>query len=123
MLAQEADNPNTVPFYSVDKYLHYPVWFYLETLKAGKITGFARPFPERDRAKLAADAARIQVKNHVSIEDAKGEHFWVAYSSAWPEKLSPQEILTARGCRVGGDVTVFDRYHWSAIFPVWCGEQ
>jgi 4-amino-4-deoxy-L-arabinose transferase-like glycosyltransferase len=122
MLAQEADNPNIVPFYSVDKYLHYPVWFYLETLKAGKITGFARPFPPADRARLAADASRIQVKNHVSIDDAKGPHFWVAYSSAWQEKLTPEEILSARGCRVGGDVTVRDRYHWSTIFPAWCGE-
>jgi hypothetical protein len=122
MLAQEADNPNPVPFYSVDKYLHYPVWFYLETLKAQRITGFAKPFPPADRPKLAAAAARIQVKNHVDIADAKGPHFWVAYSSAWPEKESPEEILTARGCRVGGDVTVRDRYHWSTIFPAWCGD-
>jgi hypothetical protein len=122
MLAQEADNPNTVPFYSVDKYLHYPIWFYLETLKAGKITGMARPFPAADRARLAADASRIQVKNHVSIDEAKGAHFWVGYSTAWQEKLSPEAILTARGCRVGADVTVRDRYHWSTIFPVWCAE-
>jgi hypothetical protein len=121
MLAQEADNPNSVTFYSVDKYLHYPVWFYLETLKAGKITGFATPMPA-DRAKLAAGAARIQVRNHVNIEEAKGAHFWVGYSSAWNEKLSPEAILTARGCRTGADVTVRDRYHWSTIFPVWCGE-
>jgi uncharacterized membrane protein len=120
MLAQEADNPNTVTFYSVDKYLHYPVWFYLETLKAGRITGFAARFRSADRAKLAADAARIQVRNHVKIDEAKGAHFWVGYSSAWRDKLSPEEILTARGCRVGGDVTVRDRYHWSTIFPVWC---
>ena len=120
MLAQEADNPNPVTFYSVDKYLHYPVWFYLETLKAGKITGFARPFPPADRPRLAAYAARIHVVNHVNIADAKGTHFWVGYSSAWGEKLSPEEILTARGCRVGGDVTVRDRYHWSTIFPAWC---
>ena len=123
MLAQEADNPNPVPFYSVDKYLHYPVWFYLETLKAQKITGFAKPFPPSDRPKLAAAAARIQVKNHVDIADAKGPHFWVAYSSAWPEKQTPEEILSARGCRVGGDVTVRDRYHWSTIFPAWCGGE
>jgi len=121
MLAQEADNPNSVTFYSVDKYLHYPVWFYLETLKAGKITGFATPMPA-DRAKLAAGAARIQVRNHVNIEEAKGAHFWVGDSSAWNEKLSPEAILTARGCRTGADVTVRDRYHWSTIFPVWCGE-
>jgi hypothetical protein len=121
MLAQEADNPDSVTFYSVDKYLHYPVWFYLETLKAGKITGFGSPLPA-DRGKLAAGAARIQVKNHVNIEDAKGAHFWVGYSSAWQEKLSPEAILTARGCRTGADVTVRDRYHSSTIFPVWCAE-
>jgi hypothetical protein len=120
MLAQEADNPNQVPFYSVDKYLHYPVWFYLETLKQRKITGFAAPIRAADRDKLAAEAARIEVKNHVDIADARGPHFWVAYSSAWKEKSSPQAILTQRGCRVGPDVTVRDRYHWSAIFPVWC---
>jgi hypothetical protein len=122
MLALESDNPNPVTFYSVDKYLHYPIWFYLETLKAGKITGFARPFPPADRPRLAADAARIQVNNHVDLADAKGSHFWVGYSSAWQEKLSPEEILAARGCRVGADVTVRDRYHWSTIFPVWCSE-
>jgi hypothetical protein len=120
MLAQEADNPDSVTFYSVDKYLHYPVWFYLETLKAGKITGLAAPIRLADRAKLAADAARIQVRNHVNIDEAKGAHFWVGYSSAWRDKSPPEEILTARGCRVGGDVTVRDRYHWSTIFPVWC---
>ena len=120
MLAQEESNPNPVTFYSVDKYLHYPVWFYLETLKAGRITGFGAPIRTADRAKLAAQAARIEVKNHVDIADARGAHFWVGYSSAWKEKLSPQAILTQRGCRTGPNVTVRDRYHWSAIFPVWC---
>jgi hypothetical protein len=122
MLAQEADNPNPVTFYSVDKYLHYPVWFYLETLKAGKITGFAGPIRKADRPKLAIEAARIDVKNHVSIDDAKGTHFWVGYSSAWQGKLLPEAILTQRGCRTGADVTVSDRYHSSTIFPVWCAE-
>ena len=120
MLALEADNPAAVTFYSVDKYLHYPVWFYLETLKAGKITGFAAPIRAADRAKLAAGAGRIQVKNHVGIDEARGAHFWVGYSSAWHEKLSPEAILAERGCRTGADVTVRDRYHWSTIFPVWC---
>lgn len=121
MLAQEADNPAPVTFFSVDKYLHYPVWFYLETLKAGKVTGFAAPIRAMDRGKLAAEAARIHVENHVSIDQARGAHFWVGYSSAWQEKLSPEAILTARGCRTGADVTVRDRYHSSTIFPVWCG--
>jgi hypothetical protein len=122
LLAQEANNPNPVTVFSVDKYLHYPIWFYLETLKAGKITGFAAPIRTADRPQLAVEAARIDVKNHVNIDEAKGAHFWVAYSSAWAEKLPPQAILAQRGCRVGPDVTVRDRYHWSAIFPVWCGQ-
>ena len=120
MLAQEAGNPDHVVFYSVDKYLHYPVWFYLDTLKNGKITGFAAPIRDADRPRLAEQAARIEVKNHVSIDEAKGAHFWVGYSTAWQDKQTPEAILTARGCRVGADFTVRDRYHWSAIFPVWC---
>ncbi len=122
MLAQEADNPNPVTVYSIDKYLHYPIWFYLETLKAGKITGFGVPIRTADRPKLAVEAARFEVKNHVSIDEAKGPHFWVAYSSAWMEKLPPQAAFAQRGCRSGPDVTVRDRYHWSAVFPVWCDQ-
>jgi hypothetical protein len=121
MLAQEEGNSNQVTFYSVDKYLHYPVWFYLETLKAGKVTGFASRIPA-DRRRVAAEAARIEVKNHVSIDEARGAHFWVGYSSAWDEKLSPDAILQKRGCRTGADVTVRDRYHSSTVFPVWCEE-
>jgi hypothetical protein len=120
MLAQEAGSQGPVPFYSVDKYLHYPVWFYLDVLKAGKVTGFGAPLPA-DRSKLAAEAARIEVTNHqVSIESVHGPHFWVGYSSAWNEKVSPEVILQQRGCRTGADVTVRDRYHSSTIFPVWC---
>jgi hypothetical protein len=119
MLAQEEGNQGQVTFYSVDKYLHYPIWFYLETLKAGKVTGFASPIPA-DRKRLATEAARIEVRNHVSIDDARGAHFWVGYSSAWNGKLSPEAILQQRGCRTGADVTVRDRYHSSTVFPVWC---
>jgi hypothetical protein len=122
MLAQEEGNTNRVPFYSVDKYLHYPVWFYLETLKAGKLTGFGGGFRPADPAKMALEAGRIDVKNHVPIEQARGTHFWVGYSSAWKEKLSPEATLQQRGCRTGADVTVSDRYHSSTIFPVWCGQ-
>lgn len=122
MLAEEANNPNPVTFYSVDKYLHYPVWFYLETLKAGKLTGFAAPIRAVDRPRLAIEAARITVENHAALDQTRGSHFWVGYSSAWEGKLSPESILQARGCRTGADVTVRDRYHSSTIFPAWCGE-
>jgi hypothetical protein len=105
----------------VDKYLHYPIWFYLETLKAGHRTGFAAPIREEDLAALSREAARIEVKTNVSIADAQGAHFWVGYTSAWDQKSSPEALIAQRGCRVGPDVTVRDRYHASTIFPVWCG--
>lgn len=63
------------------------------------------------------------MNEHVDIADARGSHFWVGYTSAWTEKLSPEAILSQRGCRVGSDVTVRDRYHASTIFPVWCENQ
>ena len=122
MLAQEEGSTGQVAFYSVDKYLHYPIWFYLETLKAGKVTGFASPIPA-GRKRVAAEAARIEVRKRASIDDARGAHFWVGYSSAWSEKLSPEAILRQRGCRTGADVTVRDRYHSSTVFPVWCEEK
>ena len=121
MLAQEKNNPEKVTFYSIDKYLHYPVWFYLDTLKNGKITGIGAHIEEADRPSLAKQAARIEVITHyVPIEQVTGQHFWVGYSSAWNEPQKPQEIFARRGCITGGDITVKDRYHWSAIFPVWC---
>ena len=66
-----------------------------------------------DGCPLPVSAAGAGVGRAVSV---------AAFSFHWKEKLSPEAILTARGCRTGADVTVRDRYHWSTIFPVWCGE-
>ncbi len=121
LLDQEKATSGPVVFFSVDKYLHYPVWFYLETLKAGHRTGFAAPIRDEDLGALSREAARIEVKSNASISDAQGAHFWVGYTSAWDQKQSPEELIAQRGCRAGPDVRVHDRYHSSTIFPVWCG--
>jgi hypothetical protein len=121
LLDEEKTTAGQIKFFSVDKYLHYPVWFYLETLKAGKRTGFAAPIQPADVPALGKEAARFEVKNNVPIADVKGSHFWVGYSSAWDRKVLPEEVMTQRGCRIGDDFQVRDRFHSMTIFPVWCG--
>ena len=120
LLANEKASSGPIQLFSVDKYLHYPVWFYLETLKAGRTTGFAVPINDKDIGALAIEAARIEVKSNVSINEAKGAHFWVGYSSSWQQSSSPEALMIERGCRIGSDVKVRDRFHTSTIFPVWC---
>jgi hypothetical protein len=121
LLDQEKTTSGQVRFFSVDKYLHYPIWFYLETLKAGHKTGFASPIVDADLGTLAAEAARIEVKSNASIYDAQGAHFWVGYTSAWDQATLPEAQMIQRGCRTGPDLKVRDRYHTATIFPVWCG--
>jgi len=121
MLAREEGNSGPLPFFSVDKYLHYPIWFYLETLKSGRQTGFAVSFSAADLRKLSKEAARIDVKSDVSIDEARGAHFWVGYTSSWQGKTLPEALMIQRGCRTGADALVGDRFHTITIFPVWCG--
>jgi len=121
MLAREQGNPGPIPFFSVDKYLHYPVWFYLETLKAGRVTGFAASFSAADLSRLSKEAAKFDVKSNVPIDQARGAHFWVGYSSSWNQKTFPEALMIQRGCQTGADLKVGDRFHTITAFPVWCG--
>jgi hypothetical protein len=121
MLAQEGDQPGPIPLFVVDRYLHFPVWFYLETLKAKKNTGFSVNFtaPELDR--LSKRAAAFEVHRNTTIEEARGAHFWLATGSySWKQKVTPQVIMTQRGCKVGPELKVGDRYQTMTAFPVWC---
>ena len=121
MLARETDPAGPIDFFAVDKTLHYPVWFYLETLEAKKTTGFTLHFtaPELDR--LSKKAAAFEVHRDSTIDEARGTHFWLGTSSySWTQKVTPQEIMIQRGCRVGPELKVGDRYHTATAFPVWC---
>ena len=121
MLEQEKTTSGPVTFFAVDKYLHYPIWFFLESLKDHRKTGFAAPIRNEDLGALAVEAARIEVKANAAVSDAQGAHFWVGYTSAWNQKTLPEQVIVQRGCRVGPGLRVRDRYHTSTIFPVWCG--
>jgi hypothetical protein len=121
MLAQEKEQPGPIPFFAVDKTLHYPVSFYLKTLEAKKTTGFTLRFtaPELDR--LSKKAAAFEVHRDATVDEARGTHFWLGTTTyAWTQEVTPQEIMIQRGCRVGPELRVVDRYHTAMAFPVWC---
>jgi hypothetical protein len=121
MLAREKGQAGPIPFFAVDKTFHYPVWFYLETLEAKKTTGFTLHFSPPELERLSKRAAAFDVRRDSSIDAARGTHFWVGTSSyTWTQKETPQAIITQRGCRVGPELRVSDRYHTSTAFPVWC---
>ncbi len=121
MLAQEGDRPGPIAFFVVDRYLHYPVWFYLETLEAKKNTGFSVRLTAPELDHLSKNAAAVQVHRTATIEEARGTHFWVATGTdSWKRNVTPQAILTQRGCRVGPELKAGDRYQTMTAFPVWC---
>lgn len=121
MLAREKDPAGPIDFFAVDKTLHYPVWFYLETLEAKKTTGFTLRFTAPEIERLSKEAAAFEVHRDSTIDEARGTHFWLGTSSySWTQKETPQEIMTQRGCRVGPELRVGDRYHTATAFPVWC---
>jgi hypothetical protein len=121
MLAEEGDQPAPIPVFVVDKYLPYPVWFYLQTLEAKKNTGFSVHFTAPELERLSKRAAAFAVHRTATIDDARGTHFWLATGSySWTQKVTPQTIMTQRGCRVGPELKVGDRYQSMTAFPVWC---
>jgi hypothetical protein len=121
MLAQEGDQPGPIPLFVVDRYLHFPVWFYLETLEAKKNTGFSVHFTVPELERLAKRAAAFEVHRTSTIDEARGTHFWLATGSySWKQKVTPQAIMTQRGCQVGPELKVGDRYQTMTAFPVWC---
>ena len=121
MLAQEGDQPAPVHFFTLDRYLHYPVWFYTETLEMKKNTGFSVHFTAPEVERLAKRAAAFEIHRNVTIDEARGTHFWLATGSySWKRKVTPQSIMIQRGCRVGPELKVGDRYQSMTAFPVWC---
>ena len=121
VLASEAQRTGPSELYALDRYVHYPFWFYSGVLKAGGVTGIAAPLTPPGREVLARAASRLQITQNVSLEDARGAHFWVAYSNKrWNRPQTPQEILAQRNCRSGAALSTGDRYHTISAIPVWC---
>jgi hypothetical protein len=121
MLAQETEQTGPIRLFAVEKHLHFPFWFYLETLEAKKNAGFALPLTASEIDKLSEKAAAFEVMRDATIDEARGAHFWVATSTySWRQKVTPQAIMTQRGCRVGPELGIGDRYHTISVFPAWC---
>jgi hypothetical protein len=121
MLASEEMTTGPVQLYALDRYVHYPFWFYSGVVRAGADTGISMPLNVAERQALAAVAQRLRITENTRLEDIRGEHFWVAYSSRrWPRPQTPQQILAMRHCRSGTALTARDRFHTINAVPVWC---
>jgi hypothetical protein len=122
MLDEERSGLDRIPFYSLDPYLHYPVWFYLDCLKNGWLGPFGSRLEGRsDIPALAALAGKIDTIKNTSLDAVQGSYFWIGYSdSSWKEARTPRQILEQRGCQVGKELTARDRFHRVVLFPVQC---
>jgi hypothetical protein len=121
----DAENSNTarVPLYSVDPYLHYPIWFHLESLKDQRLKQLG-PYvnSRKDMALLRAKAAEFEVHKVANLDEAQGPYFWVGYvDSAWKGPLSPSQMLKLRGCKIGPELNAKDRFQSVTLFRVECG--
>lgn len=123
MLDAEHSDAARIPLFSVDPYLHYPIWFYLDCLTSGRTGPFGSPLGSRnDVPALAAKAAKFDVVKNTTVDAAQGSYFWIAYiDSAWHETRTPRQILEQRGCGAGPELTARDRFHSVRLIPFRCG--
>jgi hypothetical protein len=125
MLDAENSGAARVPLYSVDPYLHYPIWFHLESLKDQRLKQLG-PYvgSRKDMALLRAKAAEFEVQKVTSLEAAQGKYFWLGYvDSAWKGPLSPKQIMELRGCATGQELNAKDRFQSVTLFRVECGAE
>ena len=125
MLDAENSGASRVPLYSVDPYLHYPIWFQLESVKDQRLTQLG-PYvgSRKDMASLRAKAAKFEVQKVTSLEAAEGQDFWIGYvDSAWKGPLSPMQIMEQRGCKTGKALNARDRFESIMLFRVECGAE
>jgi hypothetical protein len=124
MLDAENSGAAHVPLYTVDPYLHYPIWFHLESLKDQRLAQLGSYVSSRkDMPSLRARAAKFEVQKVTSVDAAQGTYFWLGYvDSAWKGPLTPRQILEQRGCKTGESIHARDRFQSITLFPVECGE-
>lgn len=125
MLDAESENIGHVPLYTVDPYLHYPIWFHLESLKDQRLAQLG-PYvnSRKDMALLRTKAAEFEVQKVTSLDAAQGQYFWLGYvDSAWKGPLSPRQILEQRGCKTGQEINAKDHFQSVTLFKVECGVE
>ena len=125
MLDQEPGRAAHIPLYSVDPYLHYPIWFHLESLKDYRLGALGPAVTSRrDIAELRSKSELFEVSKVTRLENVTGPYFWVGYvASAWNGAQSPEEILKQRGCRIGHNLSARDRFQSIVLFPAECADS
>ena len=124
MLDAENGNISHIPLYSVDPYLHYPIWFHLESLKDQRLKQLGPYVNSRnDIALLRSKAAKFEVNKITSLDAAKSDYFWIGYiDSAWKSPLTPKEMLAKRGCKTELELNAKDRFQSVTLFRVQCSQ-
>jgi hypothetical protein len=124
MLDAESINAGRVQLYTVDPYLHYPIWFHLESIQDQRLAQLGSLINSRkDMPSLRAKAAKFDVQKVTSVDAAQGAYFWLGYvDSTWKGPLTPPQMLEQRGCKVGGEIKSRDRFQSITLFPVKCSE-
>lgn len=116
--AEQSGRPH-VSLYAMDSYL-YPIWFYLDCLKNNWLGPFGPRRP--DDPTLRAKASTIETIQADSLDEARGNYFWVGYSdTSWREARSPKQILEDRNCTIGPELRARDQFHRVVLFAVKCG--
>ncbi|MCP5109885.1 MAG: hypothetical protein GY953_03525, partial [bacterium] len=122
MIEREESSGDRVVLYSLDPYLHYSVWFYLEMWKEERPEMMRLRVPAAETARLAERARAMEIVEKAKLEQVSGAA-WVAYSDLyWKRQQSPMELLERRGCRTGRPLSIRDQYQRISVFPVECGE-
>jgi len=122
LLDQERSGSPQIPLYSIDRDMHFPLWFYMESLKTGKLGPFGPHLVSRtDIPELAAKAARFEISKIKSLNDVRAQYFWLGYSdSDGKAARAVQEVLSRRGCRTGDVISASDRFHSAVVVAVQC---
>ena len=124
MLDAENGNANHIPLYAVDPYLHYPIWFHLESLKDQRLKQLG-PYvnSRKDMVEFRDRAAKFEVRKVTSLDAAQGDYFWIGYvDSAWKDPLTPKQIFEQRGCKTGQELNAKDRFQSVTLFKVQCSQ-
>jgi hypothetical protein len=135
ILKAEQSGAAKIPLYSVDPYLHFPIWFYMECLKTGQ-TGPIGPHIGKndDVPALAARARAFDIIKSPNLDKAVEPHFWVGFTdSSWPDKnktarqiierrdvarvrITKREIVSMGRCCFRWSVPRQDR-GWAVAYP------
>lgn len=122
LLTKEQGASSPVPFYSLDRDLHFPPWFFMDCLKTGNLGPFGPHLGARkDIAELATTAAKFQIAKVSSPDAVRGKHFWLGYSDQNEQGVQiAQQIVNRPGCRTGDAIGARDRFHSVTFVPVQC---